>query len=301
MLPWATGEGDHVSTFAPDVLRIEVGSTELGVVRWRGEAGTPLIVAAHGITANAWSWSVVARHLAGRATLVAVDLRGRGFSHEAPGPFGIRQHADDIAAVVRRLNASPSVIAGHSMGAFVALAAAERHPNDVTDLVLVDGGAPIPAPPGAESDEVLDELLGPAMERLRRVWPDRVSYRSMWAEHPALAGLWTPEVERYVLSDLIECAGGFCSRVDVAAVRQDGAELLVDDELRGLLARRSVQTRIVRAVAGIDGSPPPLISDDQVARLGQHRWRTVPETNHYSVLIGEAGAAAVADELVAAD
>ena len=289
-----------MSTFAPDVLRIDVGSTELGVVRWRGEAGTPLIVAAHGITANAWSWSVVARHLAGRATLVAVDLRGRGFSHESPGPFGIRQHADDIAAVVRRLNASPSVITGHSMGAFVALATAERHPDDVADLVLVDGGAPIPTPPNEDTDEALDELLGPAMARLRRVWPDRVSYRSMWTEHPAFAGLWTPEIERYVLSDLIECAGGFRSRVDVTAVRQDGAELLVDDEVRGLLARRTVETSIVRAIAGIDGSPPPLISDEQVARFERHRWRTVPETNHYSILIGDAGASVVAEELLAA-
>jgi hypothetical protein len=29
-------------------------------------------------------------------------------------------------------------------------------------------------------------------------------------------------------------------------------------------------------------------------RYPQHDWRTVPGTNHYDVLIGEAGAAAVA-------
>lgn len=289
-----------MSTVAPEVLKIDVGAGELGVVRWRGAPGAPLVVAVHGITANAWSWTVVARHLAGRVSLVAVDLRGRGFSSDVDGPFGIRQHADDVATVIRRLNASPSLIAGHSMGAFVALAAAERHPDDVSDVVLVDGGTPVPFDASIESDDVLDELLGPAIARLQRVWPDRVSYQSMWAEHPAFAGLLSPEVERYVLSDLVECDGGFRSRVSETAVRSDGTELLVDAELRSLLARRERATRILRADTGLDGALPPLIGADVMAEFDRHHWRKVNGTNHYSILIGEIGAAAVADEIVSA-
>jgi pimeloyl-ACP methyl ester carboxylesterase len=287
-----------VGTFTPGVLSIDVGSAELGVVRWRGESGTPLIVAAHAITASAWSWSAVARVLAGRATLVAVDLRGRGLSHDAPGPFGLRQHADDVAAVVRRLNASPCVVAGHGMGAFVALAAAERHPDDVADVVLVDGGVPAPkvGHPGTDADPP----SAPELARLGRVWPDRVSYRSTWADHPAFADLWTPEVERYVLSGLDECEGGFRCRVVEAAARENDRELTTDDDLRGLLARRLAPARIVRAENGIDGAPPPSIGDDEVGRFGRHRWTTVAGTNHYSVLLGDAGAAAIAEELLAA-
>ena len=49
---------------------------ELGCVCWRGPVGAPVVVAVHGITANAWSFASVAEHLNGEVALVAVDLRG---------------------------------------------------------------------------------------------------------------------------------------------------------------------------------------------------------------------------------
>ena len=89
-----------MSIIAPEVLRIDVGDAELGVVRWRGAPGAPLVVAVHDITANAWSWSAVARHLAGQISLAAVDLRGRGISHDVtwsgrdPSACRRRRHGD---------------------------------------------------------------------------------------------------------------------------------------------------------------------------------------------------------------
>jgi pimeloyl-ACP methyl ester carboxylesterase len=282
---------------AAETLRVDTGDTELGIVRWRGEPGTPTVFALHGITANAWSWAAVARHIDGEFGLVAVDLRGRGTSADSPGPFGMRRHADDVAGLVERLGAAPAVIAGHSMGCYVALACAERHPATTSELVLVDGGIPLPAPEGLDPQEALDAIVGPAIERLRTVWPDRVSYHSMWSEHPAFADGLTPEIERYVLSDLVECDGGFRSVVSEEAVRFDGGELIVDPEMRNLIDRRSQPVTVVRADAGLMGAPPPLIAEEWIERYPQHDWRTIAGTNHYSVLIGEVGAAAVAQAL----
>ena len=286
-----------MNAFPPEVVRVDVDDAELGVVRWRADPGAPVVFAVHSFSSNAWSWAAVARHIEGRASLVAIDLRGRGFSHDVDGPFGIRRHADDVATIIRRLNASPAVVAGHSMGAFVALAAAERHAADIADVVLVDGGAPIPIADGVDPQDRLDELLGPAITRLGRVWTDRVAYRSRWTEHPAFRDLMTPEVERYALSDLVECDGGFRSRVDLRGVRIDGGELLADPELRTML-ERSKGARIVLAESGLD-TGPPLVDDATVAAWPQHHWRRVPDTNHYSVLLGEPGAAVIADELLA--
>lgn len=279
---------------SPESLAIDVGDTEIGVVRWWGAPGAPVAIAIHGITANAWSWSAVARHLDGRVCLVAIDLRGRGLSAGAPPPFGMRRHADDVAAVIERLSASPAVIAGHSMGTFVAMCCAERHPADAAKLVLVDGGAALPVPDGMEPQEALDAIIGPAIERLRKVWSDRVAYRSMWSEHPAFADGLTPEIERYVLSDLVECDGGFRSGVNEDAVRFDGEELLTDDEMRTLLDRRHEPVTVIRAETGLMATPPPLLPAELIDRYPHHDWRTVPCTNHYSILIGEIGAAAVA-------
>ena len=281
----------------PEVLRIDVDGAEIGAVRWRGAPGAPAIVAVHGITANAWCWSGVARHLDGEFGLVAIDLRGRGTSSQATGPFGIRRHGDDVAAIIERLSAAPAVVTGHSMGTYVALATAERHPATVSELVLVDGGPALPVPEHVDPQQALDQLLGPAIKRLRTVWPDRVSYRTMWSEHPAFGGSLTPEIERYVLSDLVACEGGFRSLVSETAVRNDGEELLTDPEMRSLLDRHSQPVIIVRADAGLTGSPPPLLAAEWIDRYPQHDWRTVDGTNHYTVLIGETGAAAVAKAL----
>jgi pimeloyl-ACP methyl ester carboxylesterase len=284
----------------PDTLRVPVDTTGLGCVRWRGPVGAPVAVAVHGITANAWSFGSVAEHLKGELSLVAVDLRGRGASSDAPQPFGIRSHADDVAAVIERLGAAPAVIVGHSMGAHVALMCAERHPDAVAGLVLVDGGPPLAVDPAKTADEALDDLLGPAIARLRKVWPDRVTYHAMWSAHPAFEDGLTPEMERYVLSDLTPCEGGFRSNVSEEAVRTDGRELLADLEVRGLFDRHAGRLTVIRAETGIMAVPPPFVDERFVNDYPQHDWRFVPGSNHYSVLFGDDGAAEVAGALRAA-
>jgi pimeloyl-ACP methyl ester carboxylesterase len=283
----------------PELVRFDVGDTEIGTIRWPCSRNASTVVAIHGITANAWSWAPVAGLLDGRVCLVAVDLRGRGTSSDAPPPYGIRQHADDVASVIEQLGAGRVVVAGHSMGAYVALLTAERHPALVADVVLVDGGIALPVPEGVDVQEVLDHTLGPAIERLQRTWPSPMAYRAMWEQHPAFAGGITPDIERYILADLVETDDGFRSSVSERAVRFDGAELLADDEIRSALDRRQEPLRVVRAELGLLATPPPLIPAEYEGRYPQHAWTTVAGSNHYDVLIGD-GAATVALVLSAA-
>ncbi len=282
----------------PERIHIDVGDTKLGALRWRGRAGAPLAIAIHGITANAWCWAAVARHLDGQIGFVAIDLRGRGASCAAPGPFGIRRHANDLAAVIRGLSGAPAILAGHSMGTYVALDCAEQAPDLVDRIVLVDGGPPVGVPARLTPGEALDELLGPSIARLRRVWPDRVSYHQMWAQHPAFAGGLTPEIERYVLSDLEQCDGGFRSNVSEEAVTFDGTEMFTDPSVRTLIDRVTMRLSMIRAEAGILAGPPPFVASSSAEQYPQHDWQTIDGTNHYSILIGEAGAEATARALL---
>jgi pimeloyl-ACP methyl ester carboxylesterase len=284
----------------PELIRVQVGDAGIGAIRWPCPHATSTVIAIHGITANAWSWAAVASQLEGVVCLVAIDLRGRGTSSEAGPPYGIRQHADDVASLIEQLDAGRVVLAGHSMGAYVALLAAERHPALVADVVLVDGGVALPVPEGVGIQDVLDLTLGPAIARLRQTWPNRMSYRAMWEEHPAFAGGITPDIERYVLADLVEVDGRFRSSVSEEAVRFDGAELLTDPEIRSAFDRRQEPLRIVRAELGVLAAPPPLIPLDYETLYPQHSWTTVAGSNHYDVLLGESGASTVADVLSAA-
>jgi pimeloyl-ACP methyl ester carboxylesterase len=279
-----------------EFLDVAVDGTTLGALSWGGILGAPTVIAVHGITSNAWAWDPLAHHLAGAADLVAVDLRGRGRSFPSSGPFGIAQHAADVASIIEHVGA-PVVLVGHSMGAFVVAMVADRHPELVRDLLLVDGGTPLSPPADGDIDTALDHMLGPGIERIRTVWPDRVSYHAMWASHPAFADGISPDLERNLLADLIEVEGGFRTAVDEEAVRTDGHDLLVDHDVRTLLDRRAEPTTIIRAEFGMLGSPPPFITDDVRAAYPQHRWIEAPGVNHYTVINSAVGAALVARTL----
>ena len=110
-----------------EAVDVDVRGGPLRVGIWGTEAGAP-VLCVHGITANHLAWQLVAEALPD-LRIVAPDLRGRGRSSELPGLYGFDQHADDLADVIGRLNLGPVPVVGHSMGGFVAVAAAHRHPE----------------------------------------------------------------------------------------------------------------------------------------------------------------------------
>jgi pimeloyl-ACP methyl ester carboxylesterase len=129
------------------ITRIDVPVRGGSLAAFRFGAPDPdatLVLAAHGITANSRSWLPVARALDGRAQLIAPDLRGRGESRSLPEPFGMAAHAADLVAVLDHVGAERAVLAGHSMGAYVAARVGADHPNRLEAAVLVDGGLVLP-------------------------------------------------------------------------------------------------------------------------------------------------------------
>jgi pimeloyl-ACP methyl ester carboxylesterase len=259
-------------------------------------ADAPVVVAAHGITANGLSWAQVARLLDGRVTLVAPDLRGRAGSRDAPGPYGISRHADDLIALLDALDTERAVLAGHSMGGFVAAVAAVRHPERVGGVVLVDGGLTFAVPAGADIDAVLAAVLGPAVARLDMTFPDREAYRQFWQAHPAFAGDWTPEIEAYIQHDLIG-SGPFRSSCIADAVRTDGGQVLVDAETLAAVHALPVPGVLLYAERGLLDEPQGLYDAQRLAGLEMPAV-AVADTNHYSILIADKGAAVVADHIL---
>ncbi|MFE4449829.1 alpha/beta fold hydrolase [Streptomyces sp. NPDC056796] len=286
-------------------LRVPVTGGHLAALRWPArDPGAPVVVALHGITANALSWGPVARLLDGRATLVAPDLRGRAGSAGLPGPYGIAAHADDVAALAGALGRDRVVPAGHSMGAFVAALAAVRRPGLFGPPVLVDGGFGFPAPTHLAADELMAAVIGPAMDRLSMTFPDREAYRSFWRAHPAFAGdAWSPEVDAYIQRDLTGEEPALRSGCRLEAVRTDGVGLF-QDEVLAAVRRLPGPATLLWAQRGLMDEEQGLYDESRLAAAGQPgttvRAVRVEDVNHYTVLTGDRGAREVAGALLRA-
>jgi lipase len=283
------------------LLNVPVDDGDLRVLLWG--TGKRVAVAVHGITASGMSWQAVARHMPADWTLAAPDLRGRGYSSDLPGPYGLDRHARDMAAVLRHFGGRP-VLAGHSMGAYVALLTRDAHPELVRRLVLVDGGLPLSLPEGIDPDAALDATLGPAIARLRQTYPDTEAYLDFWRAHPALAEHWTADVEAYARYDLTGEEGRLRSRVAEDAVRADSRDVLAEKPFADALGRLTRPTPLLTAPAGFFGAPPGVLPPELVAvwqeRVPALRPQTIPGVNHYTILFEPEAAAAVSQAIRAA-
>lgn len=134
----------------------------------RGGRG-PDLVLLHGALATHQDWlSGPADALAAHYRVHLVDRPGHGGSRR-PRFFGTpRDQAGQIAAGLRRLGVGPAIVVGHSFGAVVALALAERHAERVRALVLISPLA-FPEPRPFEHLFLAPRsmpLLGPLLSRM---------------------------------------------------------------------------------------------------------------------------------------
>jgi 3-oxoadipate enol-lactonase len=104
-----------------------------------GEGKAVLLI--HGFPFDHSIWSEVSAGLAGKARLILPDLRGFGQSPSPDGVYSMRLMAEDIAALMDRLEIKKAVLAGHSMGGYISLAFAQAYPERIAGLALVTSQA----------------------------------------------------------------------------------------------------------------------------------------------------------------
>lgn len=133
----------------PESLVVSVDTGErIHYLDWGGPATPALapLVLVHGLANTAWSWAPIARRLQSRTRVLAIDLRGHGLSDAPRTGYGLDSLAYDVLTVMvangwgTDAGGPPVVIAGHGLGAMVAVTAAVIQPSSVAGVGLVDGG-----------------------------------------------------------------------------------------------------------------------------------------------------------------
>ncbi len=117
------------------VREVAAGSVTLSVAE-AGEGAPIVFLHAFPLTARMWSAQLEALPAGWRG--VAPDLRGFGRSRGPVPARHVADHAEDVLALVAALDAGPVVLAGLSMGGYIALECWRRRPSSIRGLVLAD-------------------------------------------------------------------------------------------------------------------------------------------------------------------
>jgi pimeloyl-ACP methyl ester carboxylesterase len=121
--------------FPPPGSFIDALGDRLHVVR-RG-LGTPTVVFESALATSSLSWTALQADAARVAATCAYDRAGFAWSEPPARRRTFARTVDQLEAVVATCT-PPYVLVGHSFGVFVCLEYAQRHPEVIAGLVLVD-------------------------------------------------------------------------------------------------------------------------------------------------------------------
>jgi pimeloyl-ACP methyl ester carboxylesterase len=222
---------------------------------------TPLVLL-HAFPLDAGLWSGVVPELSADRTVVTPEFPGLGDA-EAHTGASVDGFADAVAERIAGLPGGRAMVGGLSLGGYVALALAARHPDRVAALVLSNTRAEpdteeAAAGRHASAAQVRTEGLGPFLDGFV---PRMVAPGDLAALHAvrAIADAQNPEAVAGALEAL---AGRADRRPDLAAMRMP-ALVIAGSE---------------------DGLTPPALSEAMVAALPDARLHVVEGAGHLTAL-----------------
>ena len=184
-------------------IRLDGKTVQMGLSN-ENEApdGSPSLLLLHGAGMDHRAWAAQLASLgASRVSALAPDLPGHGGS-DGPALTGIAEMAGWVVRLADRLDLDRVALAGHSMGALVAVEAAGLFGSRLTGLALIGAAAEMPVNPA---------LMAAAREDL----PEAASMMSAWGYGPAARADGRAEAGRRMIehsmpgvlaADLAACA-----------------------------------------------------------------------------------------------
>jgi pimeloyl-ACP methyl ester carboxylesterase len=203
------------------MLRIAISTTDLAYVD-RG-SGLPVLLV-HGFPLDHSMWNAQIDALADRARVIAPDLRGFGQSPlgSADPATGIsmEQFADDLAELLDALSIKESIVlAGFSMGGYIAWQVVRKYSKQLRALVLCDTRA------AADTDEgragrlkMADNVAEWGSGRVAEIMGPRLFAPRSFETMPEVVAAVRRVVERTQPAAIAAAQRGMAARPDVTAM-----------------------------------------------------------------------------------
>jgi pimeloyl-ACP methyl ester carboxylesterase len=250
-------------------------------------AGDQAVVFVHGFPfqASMWDPQIPVAAEAGRRA-VAPDLLGFGRSAvpATRSAYSIDRYADMVAALIGDLGLGRVVLVGLSMGGYIALAVARRHPEVLAGLVLADTRADPDTPEGRQtrSDQqaLVEErgdvtpLVDSLLTRLLAPGGRGVSPRQGRREPPTEAGPRHAEVGA-TLGDMMRSTApaGWIGALEAMKQRRDQTDLLP-----------SIAVPTLVVVGEGDVIAPVDVAEAMAKAIPGARFEVVPDAGHVANL-----------------
>ena len=107
-------------------------------------------------------WEAQVKHFSSKYLTITYDQRGHGKSDKPEtgrGNYSVQVLANDLGALIQKLDLEKPVIVGFSLGGMVALRFAADHPNSLSKLVLVGTCSKLVPPTGSRFLKAIGRLL----------------------------------------------------------------------------------------------------------------------------------------------
>lgn len=231
--------------------------------------GKPLVMIS-GLGYPLWQWLKMTPYLAKHFQVILFDNRGVGQSDKPTGPYTAQMLAADTVGLLDALGIEKAVIAGHSMGGFVAQALALDFPQKVEKLILcsTNFGGPNSVPVTPEAMAVLTDITSDPLTRFKNGLV--VSTAPGWAEkNPGVIDEWV----KWRIANPVE-------PVPYQAQMAIGLALIPEAAaFEGQLSRLDVPTLIL--FGEHDKVVPPANASLLAGRIAKSKVVIFPDAGHF--------------------
>lgn len=256
--------------------QVAVGDIRLFLSEREGEKGP--VIAIHGLTGNHAHMAMIGDYLAPEYNYISYDVRGRGDSSPVAGTSSIQHHAEDLIELINTMDIQSPILIGHSMGAYIAAAAASQLPS-IKGVVLLDGAGVI-TPKEAEK-------ITPVLNRLGKTFVSKEAYvEAVRPTYDAVGAPFQPYVEQSLSHEVGENSEGLYQfKGDAKAIHEDLLSAIEFDH-EAILPKIQCPALVIYAKGSMLDSP--LYTEENFNKTREYTPNieyATTESNHYTMAL----------------